>query len=137
MIITTTQSIEGQTIREYTGIVVGEAIMGANIVRDFFASITDVIGGRSGAYEQKLADARQIAETELADEARARGANAVVGVDLDYEVVGESMLMVSMSDTAVLGQNKTELRALSSSELDQLADHARDELRNHLRAFEG
>ena len=82
MIITTTQSIEGQTIREYKGIVVGEAIMGANIVRDFFASITDVIGGRSGAYEQKLADARQIAEAELADEARARGANAVVGVDL-------------------------------------------------------
>ena len=101
MIITTTQSIEGQTIREYKGIVVGEAIMGANIVRDFFASITDVIGGRSGAYEQKLADARQIAEAELADEARARGANAVVGVDLDYEVVGESMLMVSMSGTAV------------------------------------
>ena len=102
MIITTTQSIEGQTIREYKGIVVGEAIMGANIVRDFFASITDVIGGRSGAHEQKLADARQIAETELADEARARGANAVVGVDLDYEVVGESMLMVSMSGTAVV-----------------------------------
>ena len=135
MIITTTQSIEGQTIREYKGIVVGEAIMGANIVRDFFASITDVIGGRSGGYEQKLADARQIAEAELADEARARGANAVVGVDLDYEVVGESMLMVGR--TGVLVQNKTELRALLSSELDQLADYARDELRNHLRAFEG
>ena len=102
MIITTTQSTEGQTIREYKGIVVGEAIMGANIVRDFFASITDVIGGRSGAYEQKLADARQIAEAELAYEASARGANAVVGVDLDYEVVGESMLMVSMSGTAVV-----------------------------------
>ena len=102
MIITTTQSIEGQTIREYKGIVVGEAIMGANILRDFFASITDVIGGRSGAYEQKLADARQIAEVEFADEARARGANAVVGVDLDYEVVGESMLMVSMACTAVV-----------------------------------
>ena len=102
MIITTTQSIEGRTIREYKGIVVGEAIMGANIVRDFFASITDVIGGRSGAYEQKLADARQIAEAEVAYEARARGANAVVGVDLDYEVVGESMLMVSMSGTAVV-----------------------------------
>ena len=102
MIITTTQSIEGQTIREYNRIVVGEAIMGANIVRDFFASITDVIGGRSGAYKQKLADATQIAEAELADEARARGANAVVGVDLDYEVVGESMLMVSMSGTAVV-----------------------------------
>ena len=102
MIITTTQSIEGLKIREDKGIVVGEAIMGANIVRDFFASITDVIGGRSGAYEQKLADGRQIAEAELADEARASGANAVVGVDLDYEVVGESMLMVSMSGTAVV-----------------------------------
>ena len=102
MIITTTQSIEGQSIREYKGIVVGEAIMGANIVRDFFASITDVIGGRSGVYEQKLADTRKIAESELADEARARGANAVVGVDLDYEVVAESMLMVSMSGTAVV-----------------------------------
>ena len=102
MIITTTQSIEGQSIREYKGIVVGEAIMCANIVRDFFDSITDVIGGRSGVYEQKLADARQIAESELADEPRARGANAVVGVDLDYEVVGESMLMVSMSGTAVV-----------------------------------
>ena len=102
MIRTTTQSIEGQTIREYKWIVVGEAIMGANIVRDFFASITDVIGGRSGTYEQKLADARQIAEAELANEARARGANAVVGVDLDYELVGESMRMVSMSGTAVV-----------------------------------
>ena len=102
MIITTTQSIEGQTIREYKWIVVGEAIIGANIVRDFFASITDVIGGRSGTYEQKLADARQIAEAELANEARARVANAVVGVDLDYELVGESMLMVSMSGTAVV-----------------------------------
>ena len=102
MIITTTQSIEGQKIREYKGIVVGEAIMGANIVRDFFASITDVIGGRSGAYEQKLADARQIAEAELADEARARGTNAVDGVDLDYEFVCESMLMLSMSGTAVV-----------------------------------
>ena len=102
MIVTTTQSIEEQTIREYKWIVVGEAIMGANIVRDFFASITDVIGGRSGTYEQKLADARQIAEAELANEARARGANAVVGVDLDYELVGESMQLVSMSGTAVV-----------------------------------
>ena len=102
MIVTTTQSVEGQTIREYKWIVVGEAIMGANIVRDFFASITDVIGGRSGTYEQKLADARQIAEAELANEARARVANAIVGVDLDYELVGESMLMVSMSGTAVV-----------------------------------
>ena len=102
MIVTTTQSVEGQTIREYKWIVVGEAIMGANIVRDFFASITDVIGGRSGTYEQKLADARQIAEAELANEARARVANAIVGVDLDYELVGESMQLVSMSGTAVV-----------------------------------
>jgi uncharacterized protein YbjQ (UPF0145 family) len=102
MIVTTTQSIEGQTIREYKWIVVGEAIIGANIVRDFFASITDVIGGRSGTYEQKLADARQIAEAELANEARARVANAIVGVDLDYELVGESMQLVSMSGTAVV-----------------------------------
>ena len=102
MIITTTQFTEGQTIREYNGIVVGEATMGANIVRDFFVSTTDVSGGRSGAYEQKLATARQIAEAELADEARVRGTNAVDGVDLDYEFVCESMLMVSMSGTAVV-----------------------------------
>ena len=102
MIITTTQFTEGETIREYKGIVVGEATMGANIVRDFFVSTTDVIGGSSGAYEQKLADARQIAEAELANEARARCTNAVDGVDLDYEFVCESMLMVSMSGTAVV-----------------------------------
>jgi uncharacterized protein YbjQ (UPF0145 family) len=102
MIITTTQFTEGQTIREYKGIVVGEATMGANIVRDFFVSTTDVSGGRSDANEQKLADARQIAEAELADEARARVKNAVDGVDLDYEFVCESMLMVSMSGTAVV-----------------------------------
>ena len=102
MTITTTQFTEKQTIREYTGIVVGEATMGANIVRDFFVSTTDVSGGRSDAYEQKLADSRQIAEAELADEARARVKNAVDGVDLDYEFVCESMLMVSMSGTAVV-----------------------------------
>ena len=102
MIITTTQFTEGQTIREYKGIVVGEATMGANIVRDFFVSTTDVSGGRSDAYERKLADARQIAEAELADEARARVKNAVDCVDLDYEFVCESMLMVSMSGTAVV-----------------------------------
>ena len=102
MIVTTTQFTEVQTIREYKGIVVGEATMGANIVRDFFVSTTDVIGGRSDAYEQKLADARQIAEAELADEARARGTNAVDGVDLDYASVCESMLMLSISGTAVV-----------------------------------
>jgi uncharacterized protein YbjQ (UPF0145 family) len=102
MIITTTQFTEGQTIREFKGIVVGEETMGANIVRDFFVSTTDVSGGRSDAYEQKLADARQIAEAELADEACARVPNAVDGVDLDYEFVCESMLMESMSGTAVV-----------------------------------
>jgi uncharacterized protein YbjQ (UPF0145 family) len=102
MIITTTQSIEGHRITAYRGIVVGEAIMGANIVRDFFASVTDVIGGRSGAYESKLKDARDEAMAEIEDRAGALGANAVVGVDLDYEVVGDSMLMVSVSGTAVV-----------------------------------
>jgi uncharacterized protein YbjQ (UPF0145 family) len=102
MIITTTNSIEGRPIAEYKGIVVGEAIMGANVVRDVFASITDIVGGRSGAYESKLQDARDTALYELEERARAIGANAVVGVDLDYEVVGNSMLMVSASGTAVV-----------------------------------
>ncbi|MFN3260960.1 MAG: heavy metal-binding domain-containing protein [Pikeienuella sp.] len=101
MIVTTTSSIEGRRIVAYRGIVVGEAIMGANIVRDFFAGITDIVGGRSGAYEAKLRDARETAFGELEAEARKLGADAVVGVDLDYEVVGESMLMVSVSGTAV------------------------------------
>lgn len=101
MIVTTTQSIEGRRIAAYHGVVVGEAIMGANIVRDLFAGITDIIGGRSGAYEQKLADAREVAFRELEERAARLGADAVVGVDLDYEVVGESMLMVSVSGTAV------------------------------------
>ncbi|MGR3635919.1 MAG: heavy metal-binding domain-containing protein [Shimia sp.] len=102
MIVTTTPSVEGRKIATYHGIVVGEAIMGANVVRDFFASITDVVGGRSGAYESKLQDARETALAELEERAVAKGANAVVGVDLDYEVVGGSMLMVSASGTAVI-----------------------------------
>ncbi|MCD9150009.1 MAG: hypothetical protein BM560_03245 [Roseobacter sp. MedPE-SWde] len=102
MIVTTTPSVEGYQIAEYKGIVVGEAIMGANVVRDVFASITDIVGGRSGAYESKLQDARETALAELEDRAREKGANAVVGVDLDYEVVGNSMLMVSASGTAVV-----------------------------------
>ncbi len=102
MIVTTTPTIEGRPITDYRGIVVGEAIMGANFVRDFFAQITDVVGGRSGAYETKLQDAREAAMRELEEQAAARGANAVVGVDLDYEVVGDSMLMVSVSGTAVV-----------------------------------
>lgn len=101
MIITTTNSVEGRSIKEYRGIVVGEAIMGANVVRDLFASITDIVGGRSGAYESKLQDARDTALNELEGRAESLGADAVVGVDLDYEVVGNSMLMVSASGTAV------------------------------------
>jgi uncharacterized protein YbjQ (UPF0145 family) len=102
MIITTTPSVEGYQIADYKGIVVGEAIMGANVVRDVFASITDIVGGRSGAYESKLQDARETALAELEERAAEKGANAVVGVDLDYEVVGGSMLMVSASGTAVV-----------------------------------
>lgn len=101
MIMTTTHTIEGHKITSYRGIVVGEAIMGANVVRDVFASITDIVGGRSGAYESKLQDARDTAMHELEERAIAAGANAVVGIDLDYEVVGQSMLMVSASGTAV------------------------------------
>ena len=104
MIVTTTPTIQGREITDYRGIVTGEAIMGANVVRDIFASITDIVGGRSGAYEEKLKDARVTALAELEDQARTLGANAVVGVDLDYEVIGSngSMLMVSASGTAVV-----------------------------------
>lgn len=102
MIVTTTSTVEGHRITDYRGIVVGEAIMGANVFRDFFAQITDVVGGRSGAYESKLQDARETAMRELEERAAALGANAIVGVDLDYEVVGDSMLMVSVSGTAVV-----------------------------------
>ena len=101
MIQTTTPSIEGHPISAYHGVVVGEAILGANVVRDLFAGITDIIGGRSGAYEQSLQEARETALKELEDRARAAGGNAVVGIDLDYEVVGQSMLMVSASGTSV------------------------------------
>ncbi|WP_227763008.1 YbjQ family protein [Zhaonella formicivorans] len=102
MILTTTQNIEGRPIKKYLGIVSGEAIMGANIVRDLFASITDIVGGRSGAYESKLVEARQLALMEMEQHAKRLGANAVVGVDIDYEVVREGMLMVTASGTAVL-----------------------------------
>ena len=102
MIITTTHTVEGRKITDYRGIAVGEAIMGANVFRDVFASITDIVGGRSGAYEQELQKARDTALNELEDRAAAMGANAVVGVDLDYEVVGQSKLMVSASGTAVV-----------------------------------
>lgn len=100
MISTTTPSVEGHRITAYHGIVVGEAILGANVIRDLFAGITDILGGRSGAYEQELAKARSTALKEMEDHAGALGANAVVGVDLDYEVIN-NMLMVSASGTAV------------------------------------
>ena len=103
MIMTTTPGIEGKTIRDYRGIVTGEAILGANIFKDFFAGIRDIVGGRSAAYEKELKQAREIAFSEMEEAARQEGANAVVGIDLDYEVVGDgSMLLVSVSGTAVL-----------------------------------
>jgi uncharacterized protein YbjQ (UPF0145 family) len=104
MITTTTPTLQGRTISEYKGIVTGEAILGANFFKDFLAGIRDVVGGRSAAYEQELAKARDIALTELEQRASDRGANGVVGVDLDYEVLGQSggMLMVSASGTAVV-----------------------------------
>ena len=103
MILTTTPTIEGKEIKSYHGIVIGEAIMGANIFKDLFASMRDIVGGRSGSYEDELTKARQIAFRELEQEALGMGANAVVGIDLDYEVLGDknSMLMVSISGTAV------------------------------------
>lgn len=106
MIVTTTPTIDGRRIRDYKGVVTGEAILGANIFRDFFAGITDIVGGRSGAYEGELRKAREIAMREMMDDARRLGGNAVVGVDLDYETIsmggGGGMLMVSASGTAVV-----------------------------------
>ncbi len=101
MILTTTPNIEGKKIERYLGVVCGEAIMGANVFRDVFAAITDIVGGRSGAYETKLAQAREIALDEMAAKAGQLGANAVIGIDIDYEVVREGMLMVTASGTAV------------------------------------
>ncbi|MBG9720757.1 heavy metal-binding domain-containing protein [Bacillus mycoides] len=101
MIVTTTNTIQGKEIIEYVDIVNGEAIMGANIVRDIFASVRDVVGGRSGAYESKLKEARDIAMEEMKQIATQKGANAIVGIDVDYEVVRDGMLMVAVSGTAV------------------------------------
>ena len=103
MIITTTPSVDGRKTEAYLGIVAGEAIVGANIFKVLFAGIRDIVGGRSAAYENELRKAREIALQELAENAKSLGANAVVGVDLDYEVIGSggSMLMVSASGTAV------------------------------------
>jgi uncharacterized protein YbjQ (UPF0145 family) len=104
MIVTTTSSIEGKKVVKYLGIVTGEAIIGANIVKDFFAGVRDIVGGRSGAYEEGLREAKNIALSELQQNAAALGANAVLAVDLDYETMGGSgsMLMVSASGTAVI-----------------------------------
>ena len=105
MLMTTTTTVEGRRVEEYLGIVQGEAILGANIFRDFFAGIRDIVGGRSGAYEGELRKARDIALREMQEQAAALGANAVIGIDLDYESIqtGSSggMLMVSASGTAV------------------------------------
>lgn len=104
MIITTTPQIEGHPIKEYKGVVTGETIIGANFVKDFFASIRDVIGGRSSSYERVLREAKETSLQEMAKRAQEMGANAVVGVDIDYETVGGkgSMLMVATSGTAVV-----------------------------------
>ncbi|MCM8748006.1 heavy metal-binding domain-containing protein [Thermomicrobiaceae bacterium CFH 74404] len=104
-IITTTNTIEGKPVKEYLGIVTGEAILGANLFRDLFAGIRDIVGGRSGAYEKELRRAREIALDEMRQAAEQLGANAIIGVDLDYETIemggGGGMLMVTASGTAV------------------------------------
>ncbi len=104
MLLTTTDTVDGRPIRRYLGVVSGDAVIGANVFRDFFASITDILGGRSGSYEKSLREAKEAALDDMAREAERLGANAVVGVDLDYEAVGKdtSMLMVSANGTAVV-----------------------------------
>lgn len=104
MLLSTTPTIEGQTIREYKGVVTGETIIGANFVKDFMTSIRDVIGGRSGSYEKVLEEARDTSMNEMQDRAYRLGANAIVGIDIDYETIGQnnSMLMVAVSGTAVV-----------------------------------
>lgn len=104
MIVTTTNNLEGKKIVKYLGIVTGEAIIGANFVKDFFASVRDIVGGRAGSYEEGLREAKNIAMAEMQDYAARLGANAVIGIDLDYETMGSagSMLMVSASGTAVV-----------------------------------
>jgi uncharacterized protein YbjQ (UPF0145 family) len=103
MIMTTTDGVEGRRIAEYRGLVSGQAILGANFIKDFFAGIRDVVGGRSGSYEKVLRDAREAALEDMAEEAKKLGADAIVGIDLDYETIGDkgSMLMVSATGTAV------------------------------------
>jgi uncharacterized protein YbjQ (UPF0145 family) len=118
MQISTTPTLEGQRIVRYCGVVAGEAILGANFIKDILANIRDLVGGRSGAYEKELRKARRLALDELAERAAEQGANAVVGVDLDYEVLGEknSMLMVTASGTAVVVDRVTSNTAGSFGE---------------------
>ena len=106
MLISTTSVIDGRTVTQYLGLVSGEAILGANVFRDMFAAVRDIVGGRSAAYERELRKAKQIAVDEMVAEATSLGANAIIGVDLDYETIGQggSMLMVSASGTAVVLQ---------------------------------
>jgi len=101
VLLVTTDSVEGRRVVDYLGIVSGDAIVGANMFRDFFARIRDVVGGRAGGYENALKGAKEAAIGDMVEAARALGANAIIGVDLDYETVGESMLMVSANGTAV------------------------------------
>ncbi len=103
MILTTTPTVEGKPIRQYLGIVTGEAILGTNVIKDFFAGIRDIVGGRADAYEKELRKGRDIALAEIEQEARRLGADAIVAIDLDYETVGQggTMLMVAVSGTAV------------------------------------
>ena len=104
MILSTTPQIEGHTIREYKGIVTGETIIGANVFRDFMAGIRDIVGGRSASYEKVLAEAKDTSMQEMMQRAQALGANAIVGIDIDYETIGAngSLLMVATSGTAVV-----------------------------------
>lgn len=103
MIMSTTNSLEGKQVDKYLGVVTGEAILGANIFKDIFAGIRDIVGGRSNAYEKSLQDARRLAFTEMEEKARRVGATAIIGIDIDYETIGAngSMLMVSVSGTAI------------------------------------
>ena len=104
MILTTTPTIEGRPIRDYKGVVTGETIIGANFLKDFMAGIRDIVGGRSGAYEKVLREAKDSSMKEMEERAAAMGANAAVGIDIDYETIGQgnSMLMVAVSGTAVV-----------------------------------
>lgn len=103
MLKTTTSSVDGKQVEAYLGVVVGEAILGANIFKDIFGAVRDIIGGRSGAYEKEMGKARAIAFEEMEQEAKNLGANGIIGIDIDYEVVGQQggMMMVSVSGTAV------------------------------------